>query len=201
MARLMLWCGLCLLLAGCPQKNNTQVFGLLRESSFGLGLAIDMTPSQVSTVLGVAQASESRLGGKNIVDYYIPASLVDEELAVQPIPSADTPQLAVSYFDGKLRKLYNKWVPGDDSQPEPPFYIELVKDVKLGARKSELTDALGSPASSGTKMEWQFKDKDGYTISISATFMQVASIGSELCDSLLVVYAPPVEVNLGEDVG
>jgi hypothetical protein len=199
MLRLLLWCGLCLLLAGCRQDGQAELFKLLRSSNLGLGLAFDMAPSEVVAKLGQAQASESRLGGMNLVDYYLPESLLDEKLTVQPVPASSTPQLAVSYFDGKLRRLYNKWIPGDDSQPEPPFFIELVKGVKLGARKSDLTDALGSPVSPD-KTEWQFKDEAGFTITITATFMQVASAGAELCDSLLVVYAPPVAENRGEDM-
>ncbi len=200
MVRMLVWCGLCLLLVGCHSSGKTSIFGLLKDSTFGLDVAFDMAPSDVVARLGTAQASESRLGGKSVVEYYIPAALLDEKLTVQPVPSASTPQLAVSYFEGKLRRLYNKWVPGDDTQPEPPFYLELVKGVKLGARKSDLTDALGAPTSAD-RMEWLFKDEEGYSISVTATFLQVASAGAELCDSLLVVYAPPVTENRGEDMG
>lgn len=189
-----------LLLAGCQKDGQAPVFEVLKSSNLGLGLAFDMEQSAVASRLGAPQTTENRLGGKSKVDYYIPAALLNEKLSVQPVPSPDKPQLAVSYFEGKLRKLYNKWVPTDSTQPEPPFYLEPVQGVKLGARKSDMTTALGTPVEKNSS-EWMFKDQDGYTITISATFVRVESANEDLCDSLLVVYAPPVVASRGEDMG
>jgi hypothetical protein len=203
MARIWLCCGLgvlLLLLAGCHKNKGTDLFNMLRSTSFGIGLTFDMNVAEATAKVGSPQASETRLGGKSEIYYFIPKANIDEKLSVQPVPGPDQPQLALSFFDGKLRKLYNKWTPGDTAQPEPPFYIEVVKGVKLGARKSDFTAALGSPANeAGT--EWQFKGEDGSTVTVSATFASVESAVAELCDSLLVVFAPPVQENRGEDSG
>lgn len=187
-----------LLAVACGDKQQQQTFEQLHSTGFGLGIGFDQQQQAVQDKLGQPQATEERLGGINKIDYYLPLELISPELSVQPVPGPDTPQLSLSYFEGKLRRLYNSWRPEDSTQPDPPFFIEPLKGVKLGVRKSAFTEVLGMPQEGMTGDSWIVRSKEGETITINASFVDVESAGEALCDSLLVVYAPAVETSRGE---
>lgn len=181
----------CMLVADACSKHSPTSFSQLYRSDFGLELAFDMSQADVQAVLGQPQASNKIQYGASVSDSYLPKGV--------SVLDGDTPQLTLTYFDGKLARLYNRWNPADEKAEYPPYFIELLPGIKLGNRKSDIVAALGQPENREI-YEWEFEHKDGRLITIVAHFTAIPNTADELMSSLLVVLVPAIPELKGEEI-
>jgi hypothetical protein len=182
---------LALMLFGCKKPAAGQaVFDQLLASEMGLGLQLGMTPDQVHAKLGKPSATEERQGGKSSSDYYLPPTVANTDRS--------TPQLQLTYVDGKLISIYNRYYPEDQAQPAPPMFIEPLKGVKLGLGKGAVRGALGTPGPNTNTDEWRFAHRDGRMITVLAQYTKMPDSETELCSSLTVVLEEAVTESRGE---
>ncbi|MCH7473022.1 hypothetical protein IIA79_08745 [bacterium] len=116
--------------------------------------------------------------------------------SVPPDPYA--PQLALTYHNGQLTRIYNHYRPDDDKQPLPRFFVEALPGVKCGNRRSDFVTALGGETDRMRPDEWRFDAKDGRMIAVMAKFTRVEAVGEDLCSSLTITLAPAVSGGRGE---
>jgi hypothetical protein len=170
-----------LLLAGCGNRSG-RMFNRLYESDFGLGVRFELSQAQVRAVLGEPTASSEVQGEISVTDHYLPQEVIETD--------SDTPQMALTYLEGVLVRLFNRWHPDDPEQPAPPIYMEPLSGVKLGNRKSAFVDALGPPTDPIAGNEWRFEHKDGRKIMVTATFTEIPNTEDQLCSVLQIVLIP-----------
>lgn len=178
-----------LLLAGCGNRSG-RMFNRLYDTDFGLGVRFELSQEQVRAVLGEPAASSEVQGEISVTDHYLPQETIET--------GSNTPQLALTYLDGVLVRLFNRWLPEDPGQPEPPFYMEPLSGVKLGNRKSAFVDALGPPTDPIAGNEWRFEHKDGRKILVTATFTEMPNTEDQLCSVLQIVVIPADAERAGE---
>jgi len=181
--------GLGMLLTGCGNRSG-RMFERLYDTDFGLGVRFELSQAQVRGVLGEPAASVEVQGEISVTDHYLPQDVIET--------GSDTPQLALTYLDGVLVRLFNRWHPEDPDQPAPPFYMEPLSGVKLGNRKSDFVDALGAPTDPIAGNEWRFEHKDGRKILVTATFTEMPNTGDQLCSVVQIVLIPAMEELAGE---
>ena len=184
---------------GCKDEQ-TSTFNRIVGTDFGLGLAFELSKDQVVDVIGEPATTVDKQSGTRVVDFYIsPEVLADDPDAEYPT-DANTPQLQLTYLNGYLFRLYNRWIPEDEAVPYPPFFMEPVPGVKLGCRRSDIQDALGPPSDPIIGTIWKFKHKkDGRQIQIEAGFTEMPTSEEELCTSLSIVLIPSVTEYAGEE--
>jgi hypothetical protein len=182
---------LALMLAGCKKPAPGQdTFEKLIASNMSIGLALGMSPDEAHAKLGKPSATEERQGGKSASDYYLPAAVTSTDHS--------TPQLTLTYVEGKLNSIYNRFYPEDQSQPAPPLFIEPLPGVKLGLAKGAIRAVLGAPRPGGDTDEWRFEHRDGRTITILAQYTKLQDSESELCSSLTVILGEAAVESRGE---
>lgn len=179
-----------LALGGCAH-GGSKMFGRLESSDFGLGLYFGQSPMDVQGAIGLPQASVQQQGSANVTDFYLPEDVKTTD--------SDTPQLALTYLNNSLERLYNRLYPEDPGRPQPPFFIEPLPGVRAGNRKSDFITALGPPTDPLVDGEWRFKSKDGRQIIIQASFVQMPSLNEQRCSMLQVVRVPAVAQLKGEE--
>jgi hypothetical protein len=180
-----------MLVADACSKRSPTSFNQLYRSDFGLEIGFDMAQAGVQAVLDQPQVSNKIQYGASISDSYLPKDVTELD--------GDTPQLTLTYFDGKLARLYNRWNPADPEADYPPYFIELLPGIKLGNRKSDIVTALGQPENREI-YEWEFEHKDGRLITIVAHFTGIQNTDDELMSSLLVVLVPAFPELKGEEI-
>jgi hypothetical protein len=188
---MMLSAVLALLLSGCTSRES-RMFDELSASDFGCDIYLGQSPRDVHDALGSPQATVEKQTGSNVTDHYLPEDVTTTD--------SDTPQLALTYLDGKLVRLYNRYHPDDPDLPLPPIYIEPLPDVKVGNRKSDFVTALGSETDPLRENEWRFAHKDGRKIVVLAAFAPMAYTNEPRCSVLQVVLVPSVEELKGEEL-
>lgn len=178
------------LLVGCADAGS-KMFEQLNSSDFGVGLHFGQSPLEVQAAIGLPQASVEQQGSVNVTDYYLPEDVETTD--------SDTPQLALTFLNGRLERLYNRLYPEDPDFPQPPVLIEPLPGVKVGNRKSDFITALGPPTDPLVDGEWRFKHKDGRQIVVLASFVEISYVNEQRCSVLQVVRVPAVEQLKGEE--
>lgn len=186
------------LAAGC-QDNDTALFSQVYESDLGINVAFLQLPAEVQAVLGEPAVTNENQGGTRIMEFYLPRDLIDATAEGALRTDSDTPQLSVTYINGRLYRLFNRWYPEDSSQPFPPFFIEPVPGVKLGNRNSDFIDALGVAIHPVPGTTWRLEHKDGRMLQIEATFTKMPDSADQLCSSLSITLIPSIEERKGEE--
>jgi hypothetical protein len=183
---------LALALAGCKKPAPGQsTFDQINAGGFAIGISFDMDPNAVHAKLGPPSSSNERQGGATVVDSYLAPEATSAD--------RDTPQLELTFAAGKLIRLYNRYHPEDPTMVLPPFFIEPLPGVKLGARNVEMSGVLGVPAhTSGTAQEWRISNRDGNMISILAQYTDMPNTEDKLCSSLTVIYGKAQDEDRGE---
>lgn len=182
---------LALALFGCKKPAPGQdMFDKLIASEMGIGVRLSMSPDEAHAKLGKPSATEERQGGKSASDYYLPPEVTNTDRT--------TPQLGLTYVEGKLISVYNRFYPEDNSQPTPPLFIEPLPGVKLGLAKGALRGVLGAPHVSTVADEWRFEHRDGRSVTILAQYAKVPDSELELCSALTVVLGEAVAESRGE---
>jgi len=182
--------GLVLSVAACGKKGSG-TFDRLYASDFGLGIHFGQSGGEVRGVLGEPPGRLERQGGASVTDVY----LAKNETALD----GSSPQLAVTYLQDKMVRLYNRYYPEDEKRQLPPYFMEIVPGVKLGHRKSDFVAALGMPPEGAERNEWRFTSEDGQTIIIIADFVDVPKTGEPLCCSLQMAVVPATQELRGEE--
>jgi hypothetical protein len=182
--------GVLLVLGGCSDPS-AKMFDRLNASDFGLGVYFGQTPLDVEGAIGLPQASVEQQGRAAVTDFYLPEDVKTTD--------SDTPQLALTFLNNKLERLYNRLYPEDPNMPQPPVLVQPLPGVKAGNRKSDFIAALGPATDPLVENEWRFKSKDGQQIVIQATFVQMVDLNEQRCSILQVVRVPAVPQLQGEE--
>lgn len=183
----------CLALAGCEKPVQGQdMFDQILAGDFGLGIAFEMSPEQVHAKLGKPAVTQERQGGKSAADYYLPPEVT--------ATGRDEPQLELTYIDGKLVRLYNRYFPEDPARPLAPLFIAPCPGVKLGATRQEIYGALKSPRKVATTDEWCYNSRDGRSITILLQYTEIEATQAEFCSSITVVLGAQVKESRGEEL-
>jgi hypothetical protein len=191
--RILVWlvlAGTLALVAGCGDRASRK-YEELNSSDFGLGIHFGDSPKTVHGYLGRDCIVEDLQNQTNITEFYLPPDITTTD--------SDTPQLALTYLNGGLERLYNRMYPEDESRAVPPWLIEPLPGVKVGNRKSDFIDALGPPSDPLNEGEWRFKHKDGRQIVVMASFVEMPYVKEQRCNILQVVRVPAVEQLMGEE--
>jgi len=183
---------------GCKSGDQAK-FNKLASSDFGLGITFEMSKDQVVEVLAEPATSLDKQGGTRVIDFYIHPDVLSETPDAEYPTDSDTPQLQLTYINGYLARIYNRWIPEDPDEPYPPFFMEPIGGVKLGSRRSDFQDALGPPSDPIIGSIWKFKHKDGRMVQVQAAFTEMPNSEEELCSSLSIVLVPSVTEYQGEE--
>ena len=185
--------------ASCDRSSGAGAYNAFMASDWGMGLRFGMQSVEVRNVLGEPTGRTELQSGTNSEWHYLsPES--EEARAAELAMSADTPQLTLTFHNDTLVGFYNRYDPLH-VKPDPPFFPEPVQGVKLGNRLSDLTAALGKPHSETVGREWRFSNEEGNTIRVLSHYEPLTEGSAELvCHQLQVMWAPPLEINAGEDV-
>lgn len=178
---------------GCKKPLPGQaMFDQIVASDLGLGISFDMSPGQVHAKLGQPAVTQERQGGKSAVDYYLPPEVT--------ATGRDEPQLELTYVDGKLTRIYNRYFPEDTARPVAPFFAVPYAGVKLGATKREIHRILKLPLKIAAVEEWRYASRDGRSITLLLQYTDVEAVSTEYCSSLTLVLGTAMEENRGEEL-
>jgi hypothetical protein len=180
--------------AGC-QSESEKVFKMITDSTLGIGVKLGDSAGHVHSVLGEPNGTIEKQGTLNIEEYYLNPDPGGAEL---PVPDRNTTQFAANYIQGSLARVFNRYHPEDPDALTPPFVIEPLAGIKLGATRTFFNTTLGPPEDELGISKWEFAHEDGRKAVILAHFTTVEGAPEQLCDTLTVTLVQPMSESKGE---
>ncbi|MBN2081048.1 hypothetical protein JW859_02455 [bacterium] len=187
---LLVMFGTVLLTAGCDR--GVKMFDRLSTTDFGLEIAFGMSPNDVQKAIGPRAQQTSLQEGISETWHYLPPEVVTTD--------SDTSQLALTFHQKQLVRVFNRMHPEDEQLAPPPLFAEPLPGVKVGNRKSDFIEALGQPTNPEAGDEWRFEAKDGRKIILLARFVEIPNTNEQRCSALQVTLIPPLQELKGEQI-
>jgi len=168
------------------------MFERLSTTDFGLEITFGMSPNEVQKAIGPRDAETTLQEGISNTWHYLPHKVETTD--------SDTAQLALTFRNKQLVRIFNRMHPEDPQIAPPPLFAEPLPGVKVGNRKSDFIDALGQPTDLLAGDEWRFEAKDGRKILVLATFIEIPLTNEQRCSVLQVTQIPAVTELKGEQI-